>query len=89
MITFVKEDQPVANKARNTISDGSERVGSVSKSEEETFPKCYSNNIETMHSSVVSEKQIDSDVPWETRCDEAHERKPKYLHLQEQCKAKG
>ena len=33
---------------------------------------------------------IELTVPWETRCDEAHERKKaKYFQLQEECKAKG
>ena len=33
---------------------------------------------------------IELTVPWETRCDEAHERKSaKYAHLIEECKEKG
>ena len=44
---------------------------------------------------IWSEKQraiimIELTVPWETRCDEAHERKAeKYAHLVEECREKG
>ena len=69
--------------------------------EKETcFPRCCPNNPKTRHCTVVQDREealchrADSTmgdmVPWETRCEEAYERKKaKYTELLDLCKEKG
>ena len=61
---------------------------------ETCFPRCYPNNPKTRHCTVVQDRKklivIELTVPWETRCEEAYERKKaKYTELLDLCKEKG
>ena len=66
-------------------------MGSDSRPEEETSSQT-TLRPDIVMSSMISNAivMIELTVPWETRCDVAHERKKaKYPQLQEDCKAKG
>ena len=97
MINFVKEGQPVPNKEKTTksiLDEAKEWEVTVDLKKKLVFPNVIQTTLrpDIVLSSMISKAivMIELTVPWETRCDEAHERKKaKYLQLQEDCKAKG
>lgn len=97
LIQFVKEGQkaPKQLQATHSILDESDKWEmSVDLKQKLVFPNIIQT---TLRPDIViwSNKNkclimVELTVPWESRCDEAYERKQaKYSELQEQCKQKG
>ena len=97
MIQFVKEGQkaPKQSQPTNSILDESDKWEmSVDLKQKLVFPNIIQT---TLRPDIViwSDKDkclvmVELTVPWESRCEEAYERKKaKYSDLQEQCKQKG
>ena len=82
MINFVKEGQPVPNKEKITksiLDEAKEWEVTVDLKKKLVFPNVIQTTLrpDIVLSSMISKAivMIELTVPWETRCDEAHERK--------------
>ena len=97
MISFVREGHPPPKKsseAKSILGLADDWKMAADLDRKLVFPNIVTT---TLRPDIViwSEKQraiimIELTVPWETRCDEAHERKAeKYANLVEECREKG